>query len=289
MRQHFEATSAWWDRGRLKGERLWKIPRDKERGRQRREHDTKGCVEIFRLIPWLTELTSRVSEGSENKERKSDGTKGREVNWRRGCWSRGHAKGLKGILCGRGEYEEEDLVVDDDNESFFEVVDSGEHQNEQTNLIDAVVGKLEEILVDESFETARMDFCRKNCDIFDHAEENKLEYTVLFRNFSELVEKTLEERLKVEFPQFTVPWFVDMLKDEPCDGDVFDMLFALSDFQEFKEMMVSFKKEKEVESGERSKEMAVCRMRIYSEEQEDGDARPDLDDLASLSITPLAN
>ena len=95
--------------------------------------------------------------------------------------------------------------------------------------------------------------------------------------------------LKVEFPQFTVPWFVDMLKDEPCDGDVFDMLFALSDFQEFKEMMVSFKKEKEVESGERSKEMAVCRMRIYSEEQEDGDARPDLDDLASLSITPLAN
>ncbi|QDZ23416.1 ADP-ribosylation factor-like protein 2-binding protein [Chloropicon primus] len=183
---------------------------------------------------------------------------------------------------------EEDLVVDQDqDESFFEVVDSGEHQNEQTNLIDAVVGKLEEILVDEIFETARMDFCRSNCGVFDESEENKLEYTALFRNFSELVEKTLEERLKVEFPQFTVPWFVDMLKDKPCDGDVFDMLFGLTDFQEFKEMMVSFKKEKEVESGEPSKEMAVCRMRIYSEEQEDGDARPDLDDLAS--VVPLAN
>ena len=78
--------------------------------------------------------------------------------------------------------QQEDLAADD-NESFFEVVDSGEGQNERTNLIDAVVGKLEDILVDESFESVRLRFCEENCLIFEEGEENKLEYTEAFRSF----------------------------------------------------------------------------------------------------------
>lgn len=177
--------------------------------------------------------------------------------------------------------QQEDLAADD-NESFFEVVDSGEGQNERTNLIDAVVGKLEDILVDESFESVRLRFCEENCLIFEEGEENKLEYTEAFRSFSDLVETTLVENLKAEFPDFTVSWFCDLLKDEPCDGEVFDMLFSLSDFEEFKQMMLDFKKR---EGGDG---VAVSRMKIYSEEQEDGDHRPDLD-LSSLHIRPLAN
>jgi len=188
-------------------------------------------------------------------------------------------------------------VEDDDNEDFFEVVDTGAGQDEQTNLIDAVVGKLEEILVDTEFQRERLAFCQTHCDIFEETEENKLEYTAVFDKYSSLIENTLEEALRDTFPEFTVAWFADLLqqKEDPCEGDVFDMLQQLSDFGEFKDEMVSFRKRKEEEAlleqeGEAKGEslaFEVRRMRIFSEEQEDGDERPDLD-MSSLQILPLA-
>ena len=178
--------------------------------------------------------------------------------------------------------EDEDIIVgedlelegddaDDNDESEFEVVDTGEQSNKQTNLVDAVVGKLEEM---------RMDFCRSHCAVFEDTEENELEYTELFRAFSDLVEKTLEDNLKAEFTEFTVSWFVDLLlqqkKEDPCEGDVFDMLFNLSDFEEFKQMMLSFKRESETGAAEASDDqvlgqLEVKRMKIHAEEQEDGE------------------
>ncbi len=190
-------------------------------------------------------------------------------------------------------------VEDDDNEDFFEVVDTGAGQDERTNLIDAVVGKLEEILVDQEFERERLAFCQTHCDIFEETEENKLEYTAVFEKYSALIETTLEEKLRGTFPEFSVAWFADLLqeKENACEGDVFDMLQQLSDFGEFKDEMVSFrlKKEEEAEAaaqegaegGPKAAAFEVRRMRIYAEEQEDGDERPDLD-MSSLQILPLA-
>ena len=203
--------------------------------------------------------------------------------------------------------EDEDIIVgedlelegndaDDNDESEFEVVDTREQSDKQTNLVDAVVGKLEEILIDPGFEEMRMDFCRSHCAVFEDTEENKLEYTELFRAFSDLVEKTLEDNLKAEFPEFTVSWFVDLLlqqkKEDPCEGDVFEMLFNLSDFEEFKQMMLSFKRESETGAAEASDDqvlgqLEVKRMKIHAEEQEDGEQRPDLD-FSCLSIRPMA-
>ena len=91
-------------------------------------------------------------------------------------------------------------------------------------------------------------------------------------------------------PRLQVRWFVDLLKDEPCDGDVFDLLFELSDFEEFKKMMLAFKMEQAARDSDAAarSDMEIKRMKIYSEEQEDGDHRPDLD-MSSLCIRPLAN
>ena len=101
------------------------------------------------------------------------------------------------LIIASHHYDDEAEGESDDNEDFFEVVDDGKDQDEQTNLVDAVVGKLEEVLLDSEFEQIRLQFCRLNCDIFEDSEENKLEYTELFDKFSSLVENTLEEKLKV--------------------------------------------------------------------------------------------
>ena len=109
------------------------------------------------------------------------------------------------VLAGEEYVGGSDLLdEDDESEIFFEVVDSGENENERTNLIDAVVGKLEEILIDETFEERRLEFARENCQAFEDTEENKLVYTELFRAFSTLVEDALVQGMKADFPQFTV-------------------------------------------------------------------------------------
>ena len=63
---------------------------------------------------------------------------------------------------------------------------------------------------------------------------------------------------------------VQQQKEDPCEGDVFDILFNLGDFEEFKDMMVAFKKEKEETPAEstdtaNSVTFEVKRMRIFSE------------------------
>ena len=187
--------------------------------------------------------------------------------------------------------------VDDENEDFFEVVDNGEASNERTNLMDSILGTIEEILIsDPEFEKTRLDFCREHCSVFEETEENKLIYTDLFQKFSSMVEDYLTEQLKAEYSQFSVPWFVDLLneqqKEDPFEGEIFDMLISLSDFTEFKDMMLCFKKEKEereVNGGSDSVFVPLVGtgMKIRKEEQEDGEERPDLD-MSSLQVLHLA-
>ena len=99
-----------------------------------------------------------------------------------------------------------------------------------------------------------------HCGVFEPEEENKLEYTALFREYEELVEKELEAGLRREFEEgfdwgefmTSVPAHVEALMgaarsneiaaaadaDADASAQSLDVLLSLSDFSRFKDLMV---------------------------------------------------
>lgn len=120
-----------------------------------------------------------------------------------------------------------------------------EHQSEskEDDEFERIISELENLLFDDKFTTTLNSFYNKNCDIFEDTEENKIEYTKIFQDYTKLVEEIIERKLSSSIPGFKMSRleaFVASKKDELC-GDVFDVLLSMSDFEEFKDLMVSQK------------------------------------------------
>ncbi|XP_042638070.1 ADP-ribosylation factor-like protein 2-binding protein [Orycteropus afer afer] len=112
---------------------------------------------------------------------------------------------------------------------------------------DAVVGNIENIIMDDEFQVLQRSFMDKYYQEFEDTEENKLTYTPIFNEYLSLVEKYIEEQLLEWIPRFNMAAFTPTLKnrkDEVAD-DIFDMLLTFMDFLAFKEMFLDYKAEKE--------------------------------------------
>ncbi|XP_007468345.1 PREDICTED: ADP-ribosylation factor-like protein 2-binding protein [Lipotes vexillifer] len=112
---------------------------------------------------------------------------------------------------------------------------------------DAVVGYLEDIIMDDEFQLLQRNFMDKYYQEFEDTEENKLTYTPIFNEYISLVEKYIEEQLLERIPGFNMVAFTTTLqhhKDEMA-GDIFDMLLTFTDFLAFKEMFLDYRAEKE--------------------------------------------
>lgn len=112
---------------------------------------------------------------------------------------------------------------------------------------DAVVGYLEDIIMDDEFQLLQRNFMDKYYQEFEDTEENKLTYTPIFNEYISLVEKYIEEQLLERIPGFNMEVFTTTLqhhKDEVA-GDIFDMLLTFTDFLAFKEMFLDYRAEKE--------------------------------------------
>ncbi|KAM7147067.1 ADP-ribosylation factor-like protein 2-binding protein isoform 2-T2 [Macrochelys suwanniensis] len=112
---------------------------------------------------------------------------------------------------------------------------------------DAVVGYLEDIIMDDDFQLIQRSFMDNHYREFEDTEENKLIYTSIFNEYICLVEKYIEEKLLDRIPGFSMAAFTMSLqqhKDEMA-GDIFDMLLTFTDFLAFKEMFLDYRAEKE--------------------------------------------
>ena len=69
---------------------------------------------------------------------------------------------------------------DGDDEDFC--IESS-NQNEGDDRFDNIVGCLQEILLDQEFESMCKDFSLKYCMEFEATEENKLCYTSIFKEY----------------------------------------------------------------------------------------------------------
>jgi len=171
-----------------------------------------------------------------------------------------------------------------DGDEDLEFCDAG-GDDPETDKFDSIVGALQDFMMDPDFEASQSTFCRAHCSHFEESEENKLVYTELFEQYTTMLEKAIDDRLTEQVEDFSMGEFIEALKrregEGELEGEVFDMLMTLSEFDAFKELMLSYKFE-----GERAGlSLDAEAMHVYADEQEDGEERPDLD--CELTVTSL--
>ncbi|KAL0968176.1 hypothetical protein UPYG_G00263370 [Umbra pygmaea] len=112
---------------------------------------------------------------------------------------------------------------------------------------DAVIGSIEDIIMEDDFQNLQQRFMEKHYLEFDNSEENKLTYTSIFNEYIELLEKHLEKQLIERIPGFNMDTFTHVLKQhkDEVSGDIFDMLLTFTDFMAFKEMFIDYRAERE--------------------------------------------
>ena len=202
------------------------------------------------------------------------------------------AVGVKGLGVSEMPTGDEIIAADpvfdgslgEEDSGDLDIIDAGTSQSSDDLFFDLVVGKLMDILIEEDFEEKQSEFFSKHCSCFEDTEENKLEYMDIYKQYTELIETYLDQRLHAEVEGFDMDRFYELLstREECLVGEVFEMLLSLSDFDTFKELMLSHKNEKQNGS---LFDIHVRPMKLQLDEDGDGEHRPDLDD--QLIVSPV--
>ncbi|XP_060932016.1 ADP-ribosylation factor-like protein 2-binding protein [Limanda limanda] len=133
-------------------------------------------------------------------------------------------------------------MVDMDEENF--AVSSSSATD---SAFDAVIGCIENIIMEEEFQQLQQSFMEKYYLEFDDSDENKLSYTPIFKEYVDRLEKHLEQQLMERIPDFNMNNFIELLMQhkEEVAGDIVEMLLTFTDFMAFKEMFLEYRSEKE--------------------------------------------
>lgn len=76
----------------------------------------------------------------------------------------------------------------------------------------AIIGCIEDILLDENFVQLHSTFMEQYWTYFDDNEENKFIYSDIFRNYQETIEKYIEEQLIKHIKNFHMSHLENELK-----------------------------------------------------------------------------
>ena len=112
---------------------------------------------------------------------------------------------------------------------------------------DTIVGHIEDIVVENTFQDMQAEFMDKYCNEFDDSEENKLTYTTIFQEYVNMLEKYIETELERRADRFNMKDFMTQLSKRPNEisEELFEMLSSFTDFLVFKELMVDHRAFKE--------------------------------------------
>ena len=196
-------------------------------------------------------------------------------------------------LCSEEGLEDEEVLAED---------------NKAVDEFEAILGELEVLMMDEALNERIDEFTRKHCDVFVVGDENKLEYTQLFSEYTSMIETFIENQLGASLASFDMASFCQTLQEKAksdeglLDHPALEMLSAYSDFNAFKELMLSARAGADAEalgglmcvSGDKLGLSGVggtmSGSALAEEEADDGTGEagfdaPDLDGL--LSIAPV--
>jgi len=120
-------------------------------------------------------------------------------------------------------------------------------ESTESQGIEAEVQELARIVNNEDFKTKQQDFFKDNCMKFDAEEENKLEYTVIHKQYETLVEEEIKTQMGDEkFAKLEqgMPDYISTKREATQSQEVFealDILSQLGDFDVFKTAMLTKK------------------------------------------------
>ena len=175
------------------------------------------------------------------------------------------------------------------DEAEFEIPPS-DAADDETRRFDAIIGALEDFMMHEDFAETQAAFCRERCAVFEDTDENKLEYTPIFDEYTAALETAIDAHLTETIEGFDMMTFAEMLEaregTEELEGEVFELLATLSSFEAFKELMLSYKAQAEGAADGSGLDLgvglgfsvSVTAAPVVGDEQTDGEERPDLDD-----------
>jgi len=125
-----------------------------------------------------------------------------------------------------------------------EVIASSKKTSKADVYFDTVVGHLQDIVMGDEFQTTRDEFINKHKHTFEDKDENKLEYTPIFNDWTKLIEGFLQTSLAAKMEGFKMQDFLKILpkRQTQIEDELFDMLSTLADFQNFKTEMIMAKK-----------------------------------------------
>ncbi|XP_065073063.1 ADP-ribosylation factor-like protein 2-binding protein [Ochlerotatus camptorhynchus] len=128
-----------------------------------------------------------------------------------------------------------------------------------TEYFDTVVGHIEDIVIGEEFQTMVNQFMDCYYHLFDHGEENKIIYTEIYQKYTNLIETFIVESLNDKMSYFDMDLFALELenKKSQLDGEIFELLYTLTDFLAFKDMVLDYKAFKEGVYDDLSKDFSV--------------------------------
>ncbi|KXJ84320.1 hypothetical protein RP20_CCG012555 [Aedes albopictus] len=132
-----------------------------------------------------------------------------------------------------------------------------------TEYFDTVIGHIEDIVIGEEFQTMVNHFMECYYHLFDQGEENKIVYTEIYQKYTSLIETFIVESLNDKMSYFDMDRFALELetKKSQLDGEIFELLYTLTDFLAFKDMVLDYKAFKEGLYDDLSKDFSVTSLR----------------------------
>lgn len=105
---------------------------------------------------------------------------------------------------------------------------------------------ISELIAGTEFQDASIQYMYKHKDVFTDDDENKLEYTTIFEEFVQILEKIIDSQLLTKFTQDQISEFyqdfaLNFAEYAKIDNDAVETLFGFIDFQKFKKQMLEVK------------------------------------------------
>ena len=102
-------------------------------------------------------------------------------------------------------------------------------------------------MLQPDFSDARYQFFEKNKDTFEDCDENKLEHTNIFKEYIHILEQIIETKLREDFSDDDIKAFYGTFKAnladyEKINSDTVDTIFGFTDFNKFKEVILTYKR-----------------------------------------------
>ena len=133
------------------------------------------------------------------------------------------------------------------NEDVDETFASHQSTDPETEEFDRTIGLIEDLMMDEEFRSIQQEFLNKYASEFDpDLDENKLSYTDIHREYLNIIEEFLLNKIKRSQPDFKLENFMKQFesRQEELESEIFEFLLTFTDFLAFKEWMLDHRRSK---------------------------------------------